>query len=102
MPSLPRTPVPVLVMEFALAGFSKEDLSIEISENKITISHQSQPWKGEDRPARRIARRSFSKTFIDYNNQLDLLKAEATFENGLLTIMLPLREEIKPVCIDIK
>ena len=90
------------IIEMALAGFSKDDLSIEISENKITISYQGKPWGGEDSRPRRIAKRSFSKTFIDYQNQLDLLKAEASFENGLLKIVLPPRKEIKPITIDIK
>ena len=74
------------IIEMALAGFSKEDIHIEIKENKITISHQAGPRKGDDRIPRRIARRSFSKTFIDYDNTLNLAGSTATFENGLLVI----------------
>ena len=90
------------VIEMALAGFSKEDLEIEVKENKISISHQAEPWKGEDRPTRRIARRSFSKTFVDYNNTLDLSKAQASFDNGLLVIKIPQIEEKQAVQIKIK
>ena len=90
------------IIEMALAGFSKDDLEIEVKENKISISHQAEPWKGEDRPTRRIARRSFSKTFVDYNNTLDLSKAQASFDNGLLVIKIPQIEEKQAVQIKIK
>ena len=90
------------IIEMALAGFSKEDLEIEVKENKISISHQAEAWKGEDRPARRIARRSFTKTFVDYDNSLDLSKTQASFENGLLTIVIPQIEEKQVLQIEIK
>lgn len=90
------------VIEMALAGFEKTDLCIEVKENTITISHQGEPWKGEDRPQRRIARRSFTKSFVDYQNTLDLSKSTATFENGLLTIIIPPVQEETAVEIQIK
>ncbi len=90
------------IIEMALAGFSKEDLVVEIKENTITISFQGKPWTGEDRPQRRIAKRSFSKKFIDYDNQLNLLDAAAKFENGLLKITIPPQEETLSKIIDIK
>tara|TARA_Y100000034_G_scaffold115901_1_gene153597 strand:- start:356 stop:784 length:429 start_codon:yes stop_codon:yes gene_type:complete len=89
------------VIEVALAGFSKEDIQIEIKDNTITISHNSGSWKGEDRPSRRIARRAFSKTFVDYHNKLDLVKSTATFENGLLTIIIPEVAEKQAIMINI-
>lgn len=90
------------IIEMALAGFSKEDLQVEVKENTICICHKAEPWKGEDRPPRRIARRSFSKTFVDYNNTLDLAKAQASFENGLLTILIPQVQDKQAVQIQIK
>ena len=89
------------VLEFALAGFSRSELSVDISpeKNSITISADS----GEDgRSERRIARRSFMKTFVDYDNNLDLTRASARFENGLLTVEVPPRPEVQPVKIDIQ
>ena len=89
------------IMEFALAGFSRSELSVDISpeKNSITVSANS----GEDgRNERRIARRSFMKTFVNYDNNLDLNRATARFENGLLTVEVPPRQEVKPVKIDIQ
>lgn len=88
------------VMEFALAGFSREELTIDVRPDKrsITISAQSGNDAASDR---RIARRSFTKTFVNYDNNLDLTKAAAEFKNGLLTVVVPVRPEVKPVSINI-
>ncbi len=90
------------IIEMALAGFNKDDLQIEVKENTISICHEAEPWKGESKPPRRIARRSFTKTFVDYNNTLNLSKTEASFENGLLTVKIPQRSEKQAVQIKIK
>ena len=91
------------VMEFALAGFSKDDLSIEIKpeKNSITVSanHSVSP---EAPSGKRIARRSFTKTYVNYDNNLDLGATTAEFENGLLKLVVPARPETKPQMIKIK
>ena len=51
---------------------------------------------------RRIARRSFKKTFVDYSNKLSLADSDATFEDGLLMITVPPVIEAQPVIIEIK
>lgn len=88
------------IIEMALAGFSKEDIQIESKENTISITFESMT-KGDSFANRRIARRSFSKKFVDYHNQLNFQNTTATFENGLLRITIPLREEVKSVIINI-
>ena len=88
------------VIEVALAGFSKEDLKVEVRDNDITISCESIP--SDDTTSRRIARRSFAKSFVDYENQLDMKKSNASFENGLLRVIIPPTEESKMTPIVIK
>ena len=95
------------VMEFALAGFSKDNLAIQINpkKNSITVSATA---KDQDRPrgkpaaGRRVAGRSFTKTYVNYDNNLDLEATTADFENGLLRLNIPSRAEAKPLIIDIK
>jgi len=89
------------ILEFALAGFSREELDVNILPEKrsITVSANSDTEAGD---SRRIARRSFSKTFVNYDNNLDLAGASATFENGLLTVRVPQRPEVQPVSIEIQ
>jgi HSP20 family molecular chaperone IbpA len=91
------------VMEFALAGFSKDDLSIEIKPEKKSITVSANHSTDDTAVnSRRIARRSFTKTYVNYDNNLDLNAATAEFENGLLRLVVPTRPEVKPLCIDIK
>ena len=91
------------VMEFALAGFSKNDLTIEVKPEKNTVSVSAAHTVPPDAPpGKRIARRSFNKTYVNYDNNLDLNAATAEFENGLLRLVIPQREEVKPLAIEIK
>jgi len=91
------------VIEMALAGFSKEDILINTEANKITISADGTKLKGQlAENRRRIAKRAFKKSFVDYHNTLDFGNSNATFENGLLRIQIPLRDEVKPRQITIK
>jgi len=87
-------------LEFALAGFSKNELFVEVKpeERTITVSADS---NGANENQRRIARRSFKKTYVNYDNNLDLSKVEANYENGLLTINLPTRPETQAINVQI-
>ena len=87
------------VMEFALAGFSREDLTVEVKPEKRTLTVAA--ITESDDQQRRIARRSFNKTYVNYDDNLDLAQAQASFENGLLSIVVPKRPEAQPVAIDI-
>ena len=89
------------VLEFALAGFKKEELSIDIRPDKrsITVAANSNVDEGDS--SRRIARRSFTKTYVNYDNNLDLTNTVASYEDGLLTITVPQRTEVQPVQIAI-
>ena len=91
------------VMEFALAGFTREELSIDVQPDKrsVTVSANAQTTEGEN-TSRRIARRSFTKTYVNYDDNLDLSRASADFQNGLLTVTVPQRPEVTPVSIKIK
>lgn len=90
------------VMEFALAGFSREDLSIDVKPEKrsITISANAASDTAAD-ASRRIARRNFQKTFINYDDNLDLASTAASFENGLLTVVVPKRPEAQSLSVEI-
>ena len=93
------------VMEFALAGFQKENLHVELVPDKGEI-HVSADSHGDEQQqgfkSRRIARRAFHKTFVNYDSNLDLTKAQASYENGLLRINLPAKPEAQPLNIEIK
>jgi len=87
-------------LEFALAGFSKEELNVEVKpeERTITVSAQTD---GATQSQRRIARRSFKKTYVNYDNNLDLTAASADYKDGLLSISLPTRPEAQAINVEI-
>lgn len=90
------------VMEFALAGFKKEELTVEIKpETKsITVSAETDD---NSRPGRhRVARRNFTKTYVNYDNNLDLSAAKASFENGLLRLVVPTRPAAEVFNVEIE
>jgi HSP20 family protein len=92
-------------MEFALAGFQKENLHVNIIPEKGEI-HISADSHGDEEQKefkfRRIARRAFHKTFVNYDSNLDLSKAEASYNNGLLRINLPAKPEAEFLKVEIK
>tara|TARA_B100000073_G_scaffold62388_1_gene46193 strand:+ start:3465 stop:3890 length:426 start_codon:yes stop_codon:yes gene_type:complete len=86
------------VLEFALAGFKKKELAIDIQPDKrsITITGQANE---ENSKRQRIARRNFTRTYVNYDDNLDLSNAKASFSDGLLTVKVPPRPEMKSVSI---
>lgn len=79
-----------LVIEMALAGYSKDQISITTNNHYLCISSEKCD-KTED-CCKSLSRKAFKKEFSDVGHQWDLESAEATFENGLL------RVEIRPRC----
>ena len=89
------------VLEFALAGFKKTELSVDIRPDKRSITVAAQNGDDVDDTNRRIARRSFSKTYVNYDDNLDVAGTTATFENGLLTVVVPPLAEVQPLSVPI-
>lgn len=84
------------IMEFALAGFQKDNLHVQVVLEKNEIHVSSDSHGDEELPnfnSRRIARRCFHKTFVNYDNNLDLSGVSASFKDGLLRVTVPKRPE---------
>ena len=91
------------VMEFALAGFSRSDLNVDVQPERRSITVSATSSDNLDSEAsRRIAKRNFKKTYVNYDDNLDISNVSAIFENGLLTITVPKRPEIQPISINIE
>jgi HSP20 family molecular chaperone IbpA len=89
------------VLELALAGFSKDELSIDIQPRNQTITVSAKSSCENNNSHRRIAKRSFCKTYVNYDNNLDLTSSRAEFTNGLLVITVPTKEKVKPISLKI-
>ena len=87
-------------IEIAVAGFTEEDLDVELKDGTLTVQGKKED-KESDYVHKGIANRSFRRTFHleDYTEPTG-----ANIENGLLTIHLEkiIPEELKPKKINIK
>jgi len=80
-----------------LAGFTKDDIDLEIEEDVLTISGKSPQQDKEEVTyyVRELKRSSFRRSF-KVVDQYEMDKVSAKFDNGLLTITLPkVKEEVK-------
>ena len=90
-------------LEIALAGFSREDIAVEVKDNTLTISGKASDDKEKDNSFvyKGIAQRAFKRqwTLIDY-----LKVINAKFNDGILIVDMELNlpEEEKPKKIEIK
>ena len=82
--------------ELALTGYKKDWLSVEIDGNVLKISAEVPEEKEDDKKyvKRRIKAQSFKKSY-KIPEGYDVEKADVTYEDGLLSIFIPVKE--KPV-----
>ena len=88
-------------IELAVAGFKKDELSIQLKDNTLTIKGESNSKNSNgDYLHKNIARRSFSKSFTLAEN---IEVGEASFEDGVLSVSLThnIPEEQRPKEISI-
>lgn len=83
------------VLEFALAGFSKEDLGVLLEGNTLTISGKKTAQAGLTYQHKGIALREFSRSFILAQNTV---VKSSEYRDGILRIVLELviPDEKKP------
>ena len=89
------------IVEVALAGIDKKDLDVEVQENTLSISYDSNKEESDNKLYRGIAQRSFRRQF---SLAEDVEVTGASFKNGLLQIDLEriIPEEKRPKQIKIK
>ena len=89
-------------ISMALAGFSKDDIEVEVAENTLSIrSDKKEDEADESTFHRGISYRKFDRKFTLAD---DIVVKNAKLENGMLTIDLEriVPEEKKPRLIEIK
>jgi len=84
-------------IELAAPGLKKEDFSIEFDNGKLTISAKKQEEENtKNYTKREFNYAEFSRSFVVPKQKVDDGKISAAYENGILNITLPKREEVKP------
>lgn len=87
-----------LFIEFALAGYKKENLYIEQVDDLLVVGAKKQ----EDKSTRRLAARSFKVKFTNPRGQWNFNKIIAIYEDGILKLEVPLVESKQPTQITIQ
>ena len=87
------------VVEMAAPGLKKEDFKIELENNLLTISSErtSEQDRNEDNrySKREYSYESFQRSFTLPKEVVDSDKIQARYENGLLHLVIPKKEEAK-------
>jgi HSP20 family protein len=85
------------VLRFDLPGVHPENLAIEVEDSTLTISAErpledteGAVWLVRERPQGAHSRQ------IKLGSALDGTAVEATYDHGVLTVTIPVREEAKP------
>lgn len=81
-----------VIIELALAGYNKEQLSVRIEDNSLVVSAEKVD-EPDNNNGRSLARRAFSKVFPNFTNEWNLESADVSYRDGLLRIVVPPHEE---------
>ncbi len=85
-------------VEVAAPGFDKKDFNIELDNNVLTVSSEKQEEnevEGEKYSRKEFNYLSFKRTFT-LPELVDEEKISAKYENGILNVTIPKKEEAKP------
>ena len=87
-------------LALAAPGYGKEDIEIKIDDNVLTISSEKKEdattKEGEKFTRKEFKYAAFKRTFT-LPDTVDATKIGANYENGILNISIPKKEEAKPV-----
>ena len=86
-------------VEMSAPGLDKKDFKIELNNSVLTISSEkkieNETKEGQQFSRREFSYQSFSRSF-SLPESAESEKIEAKYENGILTVNIPKKEEAKP------
>jgi HSP20 family protein len=86
-------------VEMAAPGMTKNDFRVELDGNTLTITseknNESEEKEGDRYVRREFSYQSFRRTFQLHKDVVDADKIEARYENGVLYLLVPKKEEAK-------
>jgi HSP20 family protein len=93
-----------IVLKAELPDMKREDIQVTVDENTLTIKGEKKLTNEvKDDQFQRIERcyGTFSRSFSLPPN-VDATKLSAEYQNGVLTVKIPLRDEAKPRQIEVR
>ena len=87
------------IVEMAAPGMTKNDFQIQLEDNLLTITSEHKDdyplGDGERWLRREFSYQSFQRSFQLNHKVVDDSKIKATYENGMLRLLIPKKEEAK-------
>ncbi len=87
------------VLEIAAPGMKKEDFKIELKDNILTVKSDFENEKiekeGEKYTRKEFSYHSFQRSFNLNDQVVDDAKISAVYQDGILSLTLPKKEEVK-------
>ncbi len=92
------------VVKAALPGVKPEDVDISVTNGMLTIKGETKEETEVKRENYLLQERRFGSFYreLALPTEVEADRAEATFENGVLTLKLPKSEKVKPKAIKVK
>ena len=86
-------------VQVAAPGMTKSDFNVELEGNTLTISSEKQSENEQNDDFRYTAKefsyQSFSRTFTLQKDVVDTENIKATYDNGVLNLVIPKKEEAR-------
>lgn len=87
-------------VDMAAPGMNKEDFKVELDGNVLTITserkNENAVKEGDRYTRREFSYQSFQRSFQLPKEVVDAEKIEAKYENGMLRLVIPKKEEARP------
>ncbi|MEM1577489.1 MAG: Hsp20/alpha crystallin family protein [Candidatus Pacearchaeota archaeon] len=93
-----------LIIEAELPGVNKENIDINLDENKLTIKAETKKAVEEKKEGYLHRERSYKSFYRSFTLPMPVIpeKAKATYKDGILTIIVPKKEKEKKKEVKIK
>jgi len=91
-------------LEVVAPGFEKTDFKVNLDNNVLTVSAEKkseEKVENEKQIRKEYSYRSFKRSFT-IDDKVDATAVEASYVNGVLTLNLPKKAEVKEAAKDIK
>ena len=86
-------------VEVAAPGMSKNDFKVSLEGDLLTISseksEQQEETESEKFTRREFSYQAFERSFTLHKEVVDLDKIEAKYEEGVMSLLIPKKEEVK-------
>jgi HSP20 family protein len=93
-----------ITVKAEIPGMEAKDIEISMVGDTLTIKGEKKAEKEEKDENYHMVERSYGSfnRAMKIPAMVDAEKVEATYKNGVLTVVLPKKEEVKPKAIEIK